>query len=298
MKIAVMGAGAVGCFFGALLAKAGHEVVLIGRPAHVDAIRADGLLLERASGQERIRLGASVSAAAVAGAGLVLVCVKSGGTEEAASQMAPHLAPEAMIVSLQNGVDNAQRLSARLGRQVFAAAVYMAADMVGAGHVRHHGQGELVIGSGERGEELASLFRAAGIPVELSNDVDAVLWSKLVLNCAYNALSAITRQPYGVLAAAEGAEVLIRNVLKECEAVAAACGVNLPKRQVEDVLAIGRTIAGQLSSTAQDMIRGRPTEIDYLNGHVVRLGVEHGIATPVNQALMVIVKIMEAKPQA
>ncbi len=298
MKVAVMGAGAVGCYFGALLAKAGHEVVLIGRPAHVDAIRSDGLLLERASGPERIKLGASTAAASVAGAGLVLVCVKSGDTEEVGWQMAPHLAPEAMIVSLQNGVGNAQRLAALLGRPVFPAAVYVAANMAGAGHVRHYGRGELVIGTGPRGEELAALFRAAGIPAELSGDVDEALWAKLALNCAYNALSAITRQPYGALLAVAGTQVLIRNVLKECEAVAAACGINLPEGQAEGILAAGQSMAGQISSTAQDLIRGRPTEIDYLNGYVVRLGAEHGIAVPVNQALTTIVKILEARPHA
>ena len=258
----------------------------------------DGLLLERASGPERIKLAASTAAASVAGAGLVLVCVKSGDTEEVGWQMAPHLAPEAMIVSLQNGVGNAQRLAAQLGRPVFPAAVYVAADMAGAGHVRHHGRGELMIGAGPRGEELAALLREAGIPTELSGDVDAVLWTKLVLNCAYNALSAITRQPYGALVAVDGTETLIRNVLKECEAVASACGIKLPEGQVESVLATAGTMASQLSSTAQDLIRGRPTEIDYLNGYVVRLGAEHGIATPVNQALTTIVKILEARPHA
>jgi 2-dehydropantoate 2-reductase len=298
MKVAVMGAGAVGCFFGALLAKAGHEVVLIGRPAHVDAIRSDGLLLELATGQERIKLSASTSAASVAGAGLVLVCVKSGDTEEVGWQMAPHLAEHAMIVSLQNGVGNAQRLTAQLGRHVFPAAVYVAADMAGAGHVRHHGRGELVIGTGPRGEELAALLRAAGIPTDLSDEVESVLWTKLVLNCAYNALSAITRQPYGALVAVDGTETLIRNVLKECEAVATACGIKLPAGQAESVLAAAHSMASQMSSTAQDLIRGRATEIDYLNGYVVRLGEEHAVPAPVNQALTVIVKILEARPHA
>lgn len=296
MKIAVMGAGAVGCYFGALLAKAGHEMVLIGRAAHVEAIRAGGLLLERASGQERIAMGASTEASAVAGAGLVLVCVKSGDTEEAGRLMAPHLAPEAMLVSLQNGVGNAQRLAALLGRFVVPAAVYVAADMAGPGHVRHRGRGELVIGAGEGVLALAALLREAGIPTELSDEVEAVLWTKLVLNCAYNALSAITRQPYGVLAAADGVETLIRNILAECEAVAATCGIRLPEGQARTVLAAADAMAGQISSTAQDMIRGRPTEIEYLNGYVVRMGQAHGVPTPLNQALTTIVKIMEARP--
>lgn len=297
MKIAVMGAGAVGCFFGALLAKAGHEVVLIGRPAHVEAVRAGGLRLEWVDAEETIVLGASTEAQAVAGAGLVLVCVKSGDTEEAGRLMAPHLAPGAVLVSLQNGVGNAQRLGALLGRHVIPAAVYVAVDMAGPGHVRHRGRGELVIGAGEGAEALTALLRGAEIPTALSAEVESVLWTKLVLNCAYNALSAITLQPYGVLVAADGAERLIRTILAECEAVASACGIHLPEGQAERVLAAAHAMAEQISSTAQDMIRGRPTEIEYLNGHIVRQGQAHGVPTPLNQALTTIVKIMEARPR-
>ncbi|MGE4482669.1 ketopantoate reductase family protein [Acidocella sp.] len=293
MKIAVMGAGAVGCFFGALLAKAGHEVMLIGRPAHVEAIRAGGLLLEWTGRSERVVLGASTDPAELTGAELVLVCVKSGATEEAGARMAPYLAPEAMIVSLQNGVGNAQRLTRMLERPVFPAAVYVAVDMAGAGHVRHHGRGELVIGSAPRVEELAMLLGEAGIPTTVSDEVEVALWSKLVLNCAYNALSAIARQPYGQLLEAEGVPALIRSVLRECMAVAAANGVYLPEELADEILALGRTMPGQFSSTAQDLIRGRATEIDYLNGYIVQAGAEHGIAAPVNQALTTIVKLLE-----
>lgn len=295
MRIAVMGAGAVGCFYGALLAKAGHEIVLIGRPAHVEAIRQNGLILDWAAGEERIAVEAQTSPQAVAGADLVLVCVKSGDTEAVAAEMAPHLAANALLLSLQNGVGNAQRLAKLLGRNVLGAAVYVAAAMAGPGHVRHFGRQELAIGAGPGAQTLAEMFRAAGIPTDISETLDESLWAKLATNCAYNALSAITRQPYGVLLASEGIESVIRNLVGECEAVAAACGVALPPRHIDNVLALASTMPGQLSSTAQDMIRGRPTEIDYLNGHVVRLGAEFGIPTPVNQAVTAIVKVLEAK---
>jgi 2-dehydropantoate 2-reductase len=296
MRIAVMGAGAVGCYFGALLAKAGHEVELIARPAHVEAVQARGLALERQSGTEHVRLAAGTEAAGVAGAELVLLCVKSMDTETAGAAMAPHLAEGAVILSLQNGVGNAGRLAARLGRPVLPAAVYVAAEMAGPGHVRHHGRGELTLGAGPKAEDMAALLTGAGIPTEVSAAVETVLWTKLVVNCAYNAVSALARAPYGRILAAEGSETLLRNVVAECAAVAAACGIALPPDQLERTLAVGRAMPGQISSTAQDMLRGRPTEIGYLNGHVVRLGVELGIPTPVNQALLTLVRMVEASP--
>lgn len=293
MKIAVMGAGAVGCYFGALLAKAGHEVVLIGRATHVEAIQARGLLLERASGTENVKLQAATGAPGVQGAGLVLVCVKSADTAQVAAEMAPHLAPEAMLISLQNGVGNAQRLTAALGRGVLPAAVYVATEMAGPGHVRHHGRGELKLGQGHGARELAALLNAAAIPTDIAEDVEAVLWTKLVLNCAYNAVSAVTRAPYGHIVAVEGAPALIRALVDEAVAVAAADGVRLAPDQAERCIEAAQAMKGQLSSTAQDIIRGRKTEIDDLNGHVVRRGAAHGIPTPVNAAMTTLVKILE-----
>ncbi len=200
MKVAVMGAGAVGCYYGAMLARAGHEVVLIGRPAHVEAVRARGLRLEAQSFDEHVPMAASTEPDAVRGADLVLFCVKSTDTEAAAAQIAPHLAPGALVLTLQNGVDNDERARSVLrSHEVAAAVVYVATGMAGPGHVKHNGRGELVIAPSARGEEVAQALRAAGVPTEISDNVRGALWAKLVLNCAYNALSAITQLPYGVL---------------------------------------------------------------------------------------------------
>src|SRR5437879_1605905 len=144
--IAVMGAGAVGCYYGGMLARAGHEVTLIGRPLHVEAVRGAGLRVQAQAFDERVRVEASAEAAAVSGAKLVLVCVKSPDTAAAARAMAPHLDGDARVLSLQNGVDNAERLREGLAQEVIAAVVYVATEMAGPGHVRHHGRGELVIG--------------------------------------------------------------------------------------------------------------------------------------------------------
>lgn len=295
MKIAIVGAGAVGCYYGGLLAQAGHQVVLIGRAAHVEAIRAQGLVLERESGREHIPLDASTEMNSVKSAALVLVCVKSMDTETVADQIAPYLAPVAQILSLQNGVGNAGVLADRLARRVIAMAVYVGTGMVGPGHVRHHGQGSLVIGSGPESEALAALLTDAAIPTTIADDIDAVLWSKLIVNCAYNAVSAITDQPYGRINAQADARQLIANIVTECEVVAAACGIRLPAGMLDKVLAVGSSMAGQYSSTALDLRRGRRTEVEELNGHVVRHGAAHGIPTPVNQALLALMKVIEAR---
>ena len=159
-KIAVMGAGAVGCYYGGMLARAGHDVTLIGRPNHVDAIQRDGLLLDTQSFKEQVRLQASTEPSAVAGATLVLFCVKSTDTEGAAAAIRPHLLPGALVLSLQNGVDTAVRLQAALpDQEVAASVVYVATEMPGPGHVKHNGRGELVIAESPSSAEAAALNR-------------------------------------------------------------------------------------------------------------------------------------------
>jgi 2-dehydropantoate 2-reductase len=160
MRIAAMGAGAVGCYYGGMLARAGHSVVLIGRAQHVEAIRRDGLLLDTQSFQARVPLEASTEVDAVRDAGLVLFCVKSTDTESAAEAMRPHLAPDALVLTLQNGVDNATSLQAALAQEVAATVVYVATEMAGPGHVKHHGRGELVIAPSTKSAEVAELLIA------------------------------------------------------------------------------------------------------------------------------------------
>jgi 2-dehydropantoate 2-reductase len=298
MKVAVMGAGAIGCYYGGMLARAGHEVTFIGRPQHVEAINRDGLLLETADFKQHVPAKASTEASAVAGADLVLVCVKSADTEQAGRQMAATLAPQATLLCLQNGVDNATRLQAVLGRPVIGAAVYVGTGMEGPGHVRHHGGGALVIGDTSQSAALATTLTAAGIPTTVSRDIDAVLWGKLIVNCAYNALSAVAQISYGRMLEMEGTREVMTNVVTECIAVAKALGVTLPADTLDNTLGIAGRMPNQLSSTAQDLARGKPSEIDFLNGHIVRKGRELGIATPTNLALLVMVKLAEKSRSA
>ncbi|BEP59685.1 2-dehydropantoate 2-reductase [Variovorax sp. V213] len=298
MKVAVMGAGAVGCYYGAMLARAGHEVVLIGRPSHVEAMRANGLRLETKTFDEHVRLGASTEASAVQAADLVLFCVKSTDTESAAAQIKPHLSPDALVLTLQNGVDNDERVRSVLpSNDVAAAVVYVATEMAGPGHVKHHGRGELVIAPSRASGQVAQHLAAAGVPTQISDNVRGSLWAKLVLNCAYNALSAITQLPYGELVKGQGVAEVIRDVVAECLAVAKAEGVAIPGDTGAAVRGIAQTMPSQYSSTAQDLARGKTSEIDHLNGFVVRRGEALGVSTPANRVLLVLVKLLEGKQQ-
>lgn len=298
LKVAVMGAGAVGCYFGGLLARAGHDVTLIARPEHVEAIRRDGLRMETRAFDERVRVAASADPAAVQGADLLLFCVKSTGTETAGAQLRPFLGPDALVLCLQNGVDNAERLRTVLPpQQVAAAVVYVATEMAGPGHVKHHGRGELVIEPSARSAAVAQALADAGVPTEVSANVRGALWAKLIINCAYNAVSAIAQRPYGENVASVGIPEVMADVVDECLAVARAEGVQLPGDMHEAVRRLVATMPTQSSSTAQDLARGKPTEIDHLNGLVVRRGAAHGIPTPANRVLWALVKLLE-RPRA
>src|SRR3984957_10593722 len=290
-----MGAGAVGCYYGFMLARAGHDVVLIGRPQHVEAIARHGLRLETQTFDEHVRVPASTEGSAVQGAQLVLFCVKSTDTAGGAAAIRPYLAPHALVLSLQNGVENAEQLRTLLPQEVAAAVVYIGTEMAGPGHVRHHGRGELVIEPSKARDDVAHASIAAGVPTDISDNVRGALWAKLILNCVYNALSAITQLPYGRLVKGEGVTLVMRDLVDECVAVAKADDVTIPGDVDAAVRKIAETVPGQYSSTAQDLARGKRSEIDHLNGLIVRRGESLGVATPANRLLHAIVKLIESK---
>lgn len=295
MRIAVMGAGAVGSYYGGMLARAGHAVTLITRPQHVEQIQSRGLLLETGSAPEHVALSAATDASGARGAELVLFCVKSTDTGRAGAELAGHLESDASVLCLQNGVDNATRLEPVVRRRVEAAVVYAASEMAGPGHVRYRGGGELVLGRSSLGESIAALFEGAGLPVRLTDDISAALWAKLIVNCAYNALSAITQLPYGKMVQAEGVESVMQAAVAECMAVAKAAQVDVAQDIWTRVRAVASGAPAQYSSTAQDVRLGKLTEIDFLNGFVVRKGRELGLETPVNHVLHTLVKALESR---
>lgn len=298
-KVAVLGAGAVGCYFGGMLARAGTPVTLIGRPQHVEALARDGLWLETLHFQERVAVAGSVAVEAARDAEIVLFCVKTLDTDDAAKSLAPHRAPGAIVLSLQNGVDNITRIRASGGFEALPVAVYVAAAMTGPGRVKHTGRGDLVLGDPKgvrRGEceRLAVLFARAGVPCTVSDNIEAELWTKMSMNCAYNAVSALGRAKYGRVVRHPQAREVLRTAVEETAAVARASGIELSAAElVEAAYRLGEAMREATSSTAQDVQRGKRTEIDSLNGYVARRGAELGVPTPVNHALHALVKLLE-----
>ncbi len=306
VRIAVFGAGAVGCFYGARLAQAGAQVTLIARPAHVEAIARDGLAFESGGKTVQVRIDASATPDPLRDADLILLCVKTLDTEVAAREIASLARPDAIVVSMQNGVDNVERIAAASGIDALAAVVYVAASMPAAGHLRHAGRGDLILGEygpapagvvrlANRARLVADLFEHAGVACPVSDDVRGALWGKLVVNCAYNPLSALGEVRYGVMVGDEATRGLMRAVVAECHAVASADGVRLAPLEAlyRDVIAVGHAMAPATSSTQQDLARGKLTEIDSLNGYVVRRGQALGMATPVNDTLQALVHLRE-----
>ncbi|HEV8261371.1 MAG TPA: 2-dehydropantoate 2-reductase [Burkholderiales bacterium] len=294
-RIAVLGAGAVGCYFGGLLARAGAPVTLIGRANHVEALAENGLFLESSNFRGYIPVSASTDVAAACDADIVLFCVKTLNTEEAAHLLRPHLPGGALVVSLQNGVDNVTRIRSASGIEAIPAVVYVAAEMTGPGRLKHNGRGDLVV----QAENVAAVFKRAGIPCVISTNIEGDLWMKLIMNCAYNAVSALARSTYLPIVEDPGTRDVVIQAVNETIAVARVAGVQLPPVDpVEAALKLGRAMAGAISSTAQDLARGKRTEIDSLNGYVARRGEELGVPTPVNHTLHALVKLLEQNGNA
>ncbi len=301
-RVAVMGGGAVGCYFGGMLARAGAQVTLIGRAAHVDAIARAGLWFDGLQFQEAVPMQASLDAAACAAAQLVLMCVKTPDTASATRALAPHLAPEAIVLSLQNGVENAALIRGECANPVAAAVVYVACAMSAPGRLKHTGRGDLVIGADlaqaglapARLQALAALFERAAVPCRVSHNIEGELWGKLLINCAYNAISALGRARYHRLVALPQTRALMQGVVAEVLAVAKASGVTMPPGDwISIAIELAKGMPQATSSTAQDLARGKKTEIDYLNGLIVRRGRELGIDVPLNNALYGLTKLLE-----
>lgn len=304
-RVAVLGAGAVGSYFGGMLARAGARVTLIARPAHVEAIRRGGLFLDTVTFQERVKVVASTEVSAAREAEFVLFCVKTIDNEEAARSLAPHLAPGAIVVSLQNGVDNVTRIRAASRINALPAVVYIAAALPGPGHMKHSGRGEIIIGElpgathamasqPPRADRVAGLFTAAGIPCRVSGNIEIDLWTKMLMNCAGNAVTAIAQASFAHAARNLQTREVMRQVIEETVRVGRASGVDLPETGwVEKGIKNAEGLGDATSSTAQDIARGKRTEIDSLNGYIVRRGKELGVPVPVNETLYALVKLVE-----
>ena len=302
IKTVVVGAGSVGCYFGGMLARCGQDVTLIARPQHVQAINQNGLIMDCVNFKEIVKLQAVSGYEPLRNADLVLLCVKSYDTEKVALEIKPFLATETVILSLQNGVDNVERAQNILKNQIYPTVVYVATGMAGPGHLKHFGRGELVLGTtSDLDEKSKSVLEATaeflttnGVPSFVSEEIKKELWLKFLVNCIYNGISAVGQIEYGQMVQVLAVNDFIMSLTREFLEVGMREGVHISWD--EAMIAnkkIAETMAHQKSSTSQDLLKKKSTEIEFLNGFIVRKGLEHQVPTPSHQALYAMVKMLE-----
>lgn len=299
----MIGAGGVGGYFGARLARGGLSVTFVARGAHLAAIRKRGLTIRSAAhGDFTVQAPATDEPASIGEVDLVLFCVKSTDTEPAAQQIGSIVGPGTTVVSLQNGVDNEGRIEAALGSRgrgrVMGGVAYVGAALGAPGEVIHSGEGRIAIGElaggvSDRARRLGRLFTDAGVPCQVAADITWVLWRKLLWNSAFNALTAIGRVTVGELLAVSEAASVAAAAMREVAAVARARGIDLGAGAVDDALAFSRTLGDVKTSMLQDLERGKPVEREALNGVVVRYGREAGVPTPVQETLFAALTLLD-----
>jgi len=302
VKIGVMGTGGIGGYYGALLARAGHEVFCVARGEHLRAIQEGGLRVESAVGEFTVRPRASADPAAIGPVDLILFGVKTYDTDEAARAMKPMVGDRTSILTLQNGVDSADQIAAAVGPgRVLPGAAFIFSNIAAPGLIRQTaGPRKIVFGEldgarSARAEAILAACRAAEIHAELTDRVLTVLWEKWAYICAQGGVTAVTRLPLGDIRTCPETWALYRGVIEEIVAVAAARRVPLSPGVVEAILEQAAKLEPHArSSLYNDLAAGRRLEVEALNGTVARLGREAGVPTPLNQALYAALKPHEA----
>ena len=294
MKVLVVGAGAVGSYYGGRLALAGHDVVFIGRKRHIEAIQSNGLTIDsKLTGKHNVRVTAAETVFASKPPDLVLLTVKSYDTEEAARSLRELIAPQTVVLCLQNGIDNHEIAGSVLGKhRVHAAVIYVGARISEAGTIEHVSRGEIILP-----DELSALipvFEQAGIPAKTTDNILGMVWSKLLLNASCNALGMICGVSFGALAASPEMREVISGAVNEVVSIAEAKGIRIPgENYAKQVLETAEGLGVGLSSMLQDYRAGKRIEIEALNGVVVRLGKELGIPTPHNSTFYALGKLLQ-----
>jgi len=291
MNFLVVGPGAMGCLFASRLKKAGHHVMIVDhKPERADFINKSGILIEGAAGEERVRVPAVIERAPEE-TDVALICVKANQTRAAAEEISSWLDLRAAILTLQNGLGNLELLEEVFGKKrVLGGVTSEGATLLGPGHARHAGRGQTVIGPAGPADgpvaKIVSAFEDAGFDTHSSDEVENLIWGKLIVNVGINALTAITRLKNGQLPAIEGSRTVMKMAVGEAESVANAKGINLPyPKPFERVLEVCQATAENKASMLQDVLGQRITEIRFINGAVVREGKKLGIPTPVNLTL-------------
>ncbi|MFJ6070753.1 ketopantoate reductase family protein [Streptomyces sp. NPDC093065] len=294
MRIAVIGAGGVGGYFGARLAAAGHEVTFVARGRHLEAIRRDGLLVRSPLGELRTSRDSVVAGISELGpADLVLVAVKLWDTEAVAGQLSSSAAHRAPVLSLQNGVHKDTVLRGRLtDEQILGGVCFISAFIEEPGVVRHKGTLQKVVlgpygsGAAETARAVLAAFRDAGVEAEASDDIERAIWEKFVFLVGLSATTATVRRPIGVVRAHERSRRLLYDVMAETVAVAQASGVRLDSGFAEDRLAFCDTLpADMTSSMHNDLGKGNRLELPWLSGGVADLADRLGVAAPRNRTV-------------
>jgi 2-dehydropantoate 2-reductase len=301
MKTTIVGAGAMGGLFGGLLAEAGEDVWLYDVwVEHVEAMTRSGLRIEREGAVRSVAVRAVSDPSQIRPADLVMLFVKSTQTRAAALVARELAGPEGLFLTLQNGLGNADAIAEAVDpARVMAGTTAHGATLLGPGRIRHAGVGPTRVGmwagrDPSQARRVAAMLTAAGIETEAVEDVRAVVWDKLLVNVGINAITALTGVRNGQLMDLEATRDLVRAAVEEAAAVARAAGVTVRENTVEHVFQVARATAANRSSMGQDVDRRRPTEIDAINGAVVKEGRRLGIGASVNHTLAALVETLQA----
>jgi 2-dehydropantoate 2-reductase len=303
MKVLILGAGAMGCLYGAAFHRAGCEVVFVDvNQPHIDAINARGLELETRAGTERLPIPARLPGEIAEPVDLVVVFTKTFHTDAALAGIAAAIGPQTWLLSLQNGLGNDKRLAARASEdRILVGSSSLPSDLVGPGKVRSHGEGGSKLYPAFGGDpafagEICELLTRGGLPAVLEPDIHGAIWSKAIFNATMNPLCALTRRTPGFLGAHAESRALIRALVDEGVAVANASGVAIPAQPIHDLTQVSVTDhADHEASMLQDVKAGRRTEVDAINGAIVEAARAAGVAAPLTETLWRLVKLEEAK---
>ncbi len=302
MRIAVIGTGAVGGYFGAKLAAAGQDLVFIARGAHLEALRRDGLRVLGPAGNILIRNAVFTSAAEAAGAvDVALICVKSYDTESAARACAGLIGAETTIFSLQNGIDNPEKLGGCFDAgRILAGVVYIGAQLEAPGVIRHFNGGRIVFGRLDgkidpRAQSVEQMLSAAAIPCELRSDIQRIQWAKLLWNAPFCAISCLARAHAGEIVGSAQLTRLALDCMAEVAAAARTRGIELRRSLFDETIAFSRGLGDFKPSMLQDLEARKPLEYDAFNGFVVRLLSQAGQPAPVNQTFYSLLQHLDQK---
>ncbi len=301
LRIAVMGAGAVGGYFGARLAASGHDVSFIARGKHLEAMRREGLKVKSLHGDLHIRSLFTSEPQEIGPVDLVLFCVKSYSTEETAKKLAPLVGKETIILSLQNGVDNPEKIAALWGKnRTLAGVVYIAAEVLAPGVIGHSAGGRIVLGEldgGVSAETKAAhqLFTAAQVPCAISTEIRRVMWGKLVWNAAFCAIACLTRATAQEIVESDSLKKLAIDCMEEVREAGRCQRVELAPSVIDDALKLSQNLGPFKPSMLQDLEAGKPLEHEAFNGIVVKILSQAGKAAPVNEVFYAALKFLDRK---